>query len=190
MSAAVPELNCCCCCCCNFIVVNLQVLSSFVFSYRISMPSPFFFPFHLSSRLKKKKKDDFHGGVSKGPQRKDFDPSFLITTLRPKNITKMISSVQTIASVSALKVRLLSRCFAHSCTIARARCGALRLNRGKNWEVSQGQRSRVDGIFVSECLFSLLHPKGWGKHRRELISMGNEPDPLFGDPVRAVRSRL
>ena len=117
MSAAVPELNCCCCgcccccCCCNFIVVNLQVLSSFVFSYRISMPSPFFFPFHLSSRLKKKKKDDFHGGVSKGPQRKDFDPSFLITTLRPKNITKMISSVQTIASVSALKVRLLSRCF-------------------------------------------------------------------------------
>ena len=37
-----------------------------------------------------------------------------------------------------------------------ARCGALRLNRGKNWEVSQGQRSRVDGIFVSECLFSLL----------------------------------
>lgn len=68
----------------------------------------------------------------------------------------MISSVQTIASVSALKVRLLSRCFAHSCTIARARCGALRLNRGKNWEVSQGQRSRVDGIFVSECLFSLL----------------------------------
>lgn len=150
--------------------------------------------FSLSSFQKKKKATStFWGrGDQKAFQGKDFDPQVLPhnNTQRPKNITKMISSVQTIASVSALKVRLLSRCFAHSCTIARARCGALRLNRGKNWEVSQGQRSRVDGIFVSECLFSLLHPKGWGKHRRELISMGNEPDPLFGDPVRAVRSRL
>ena len=155
------------------------------------MPSPFFFPF-LPFKKKKKATSSFWGRGDQKAQGKDFDPQVLPhnNTQRPKNITKMISSVQTIASVSALKVRLLSRCFAHSCTIARARCGALRLNRGKNWEVSQGQRSRVDGIFVSECLFSLLHPKGWGKHRRELISMGNEPDPLFGDPVRAVRSRL
>ena len=124
------------------------------------MPSPFFFPF-LPFKKKKKATSSFWGGVTKRLKGKDFDPQVLPhnNTQRPKNITKMISSVQTIASVSALKVRLLSRCFAHSCTIARARCGALRLNRGKNWEVSQGQRSRVDGIFVSECLFSLLHPR-------------------------------
>jgi len=158
MSAAVPELNCCCrCCCCNFIVVNLQEVLKF--SYTLSMPSPFFFPF-LPFKKKRKRLPPFGGGVTKRlKERTSTHKSFLITTLRPKNITKMISSVQTIASVSALKVRLLSRCFAHSCTIARARCGALRLNRGKNWEVSQGQRSRVDGIFVSECLFSLLHPR-------------------------------
>ena len=158
MSAAVPELNCCCrCCCCNFIVNLQEVLK---FSYTLSMPSPFFFPF-LPFKKKRKRLPPFGGGVTKRlPQGKDFDPQVLPhNNTRPRNITKMISSVQTIASVSALKVRLLSRCFAHSCTIARARCGALRLNRGKNWEVSQGQRSRVDGIFVSECLFSLLHPR-------------------------------
>ena len=157
MSAAVPELNCCCCCCCNFIVNLQEVLK---FSYTLSMPSPFFFPF-LPFKKKKKATSTFWGRGDQKAQGKDFDPQVLPhnNTQRPKNITKMISSVQTIASVSALKVRLLSRCFAHSCTIARARCGALRLNRGKNWEVSQGQRSRVDGIFVSECLFSLLHPR-------------------------------
>ena len=124
------------------------------------MPSPFFFPF-LPFKKEKKATSTFWGrGDQKAFQGKDFDPQVLPhNNTRPRNITKMISSVQTIASVSALKVRLLSRCFAHSCTIARARCGALRLNRGKNWEVSQGQRSRVDGIFVSECLFSLLHPR-------------------------------
>ena len=158
MSAAVPELNCGCCrCCCNFIVVNLQRSSKVLLypKYAISLL------FSLSSFQKKKKATStFWGRGDQKAQGKDFDPQVLPhNNTRPKNITKMISSVQTIASVSALKVRLLSRCFAHSCTIARARCGALRLNRGKNWEVSQGQRSRVDGIFVSECLFSLLHPR-------------------------------
>ena len=157
MSAAVPELNCCCrCCCCNFIVNLQEVLK---FSYTLSMPSPFFFPF-LPFKKKKRKRLPPWGRGDQKAQGKDFDPQGLPhNNTRPKNITKMISSVQTIASVSALKVRLLSRCFVHPCTIARARCGALRLNRGKNWEVSQGQRSRVDGIFVSECLFSLLHPR-------------------------------
>ena len=156
MSAAVPELNCGCCrCCCNFIVVNLQVLKEFLIPYRISMPSPFFFPF-LPFKKKRKRLPPFGGGVTKrlSKERTSTHKSFLITTLRPKNITKMISSVQTIASVSALKVRLLSRCFAHSCTIARARCGALRLNRGKNWEVSQGQRSRGWNFCLRVSLFS------------------------------------
>ena len=114
----------------------------------------FFFPFFLS---KKRKRLHLWGrGDQKAFQGKDFDPQVLPhnNTQRPKNITKMISSVQTIASVSALKVRLLSRCFAHSCTIARARCGALRLNRGKNWEVSQGQRSRGWNFCLRVSLFS------------------------------------
>ena len=155
MSAAVPELNCGCCrCCCNFIVVNLQRSSKVLLypKYAISLL------FSLSSFQKKKKATStFWGrGDQKAFQGKDYDPQVLPhnNTQRPKNITKMISSAQTIASVSALKVRLLSRCFAHSCTIARARCGALRLNRGKNWEVSQGQRSRGRNFCLRVSLFS------------------------------------
>ena len=82
------------------------------------------------------------------------------------------SSVQTIASVSALKVRLLSRArFAHSCTIARAtRDGRRRLNRGKQTSQRERERSRGWNKFCLSLsqIFSLLHPKGWGKHRREL----------------------
>ena len=119
------------------------------------MPSPFFFPF-LPFKKKKKATSTFWWRGDQKAQGKDFDPQVLPhnNTQRPKNITKMISPVQTIASVSALKVRLLSRCFAHSCTIARARCGALRLNRGKNWEVSQGQRSRGWNFCLRVSLFS------------------------------------
>ena len=142
-----------------------------------------FFPFS-----KKKTTSIGEGG---GDQRLNERTSTVLrhNNTRPKNITKMISSVQTIASVSALKVRLLSHCFAHSCTIARATPDAVRCD----WIAGRiGRYRRVRDHAWMEFLspsVSFLSSR-WGKYRRELIPMRNGPDPLFGDPVRAVRSRL